>query len=141
MNVRKAIGPLLAVLLLAGVGFALYKSIREKKQTEQQIRVRVLSGSEKLSFLNDPELAKVLAGEGISITVEKAGSREIATRPDLKSFDVAYPAGAPAAVKIANTTGSKRVYASFYTPIAVATWKQLIPVLQQSSIVTEKEGS
>jgi len=141
MNVRKAIGPLLAVLLLAGVGFAIYKSIREKKQTDQQIRVRVLSGSEKLSFLNDPDLAKVLAAEGIGITVEKSGSREIATRPDLKTFDVAYPAGQPAAVKIAQITGSKRVYASFYTPIAVASWKQLIPVLQESGLVAEKQGS
>ena len=141
MNIRKAVGPLLAALLLAGVGFAVYKSIREKKETEQQIRVRIVSGSEKLSFLNDPDLAKVLAAEGISITVEKSGSREIATRPDLKTFDVAYPAGQPAAEKIAKTTGSKRIYASFYTPIAVASWKQLIPLLEQLGVVSKQQGS
>lgn len=148
MNFRKAIGPLLAVLLLIGVGIALNSSLREKRLTDAvsrkaagHITVKVLTGSEKEKFLTDPGLAKVLEEEGISITVQKAGSREIATRPDLKTFDVAYPAGDPAAVKISQTTGSKRLYTSFYTPMAVASWKALIPVLEQSGTVARKEGS
>jgi len=147
VNLRKLIGPLLALVLLIGVGLAIVYSRREKRLTDAGSRkaavvtVRVLSGSEKEKFLSDPDLAKVLADEGITITVEKAGSREIATRPDLKSFDVAYPAGAPAAVKIAQTTGSKRIYTSFYTPIAVASWRQLIPVLEQCGVVTKKDGA
>jgi hypothetical protein len=147
MNLRKFIGPVFAVLLLAGVGLAINYSIRDKKLAEAatqkaaaRITVKILSGSEKEKFLSDPALAKVLDDEGISITVQKAGSREIATRPDLKSFDVAYPAGAHAAVKIAQNTGSKRVFTSFYTPMAVASWKQLIPVLEQSGVVTGKDG-
>ena len=148
MNLRKAIGPALAVLLLIGVGLALNYSVREKRlsdaasrKTAARINVKVLSGSEKEKFLSDPELSRILADEGISITVQKAGSREIATRPDLKTFDVAYPAGAPAAVKISQTTGAKRVFTSFYTPMAVASWKQLVPVLEQSGVVAQKGGA
>ncbi len=147
MNLRRAIGPALAALLVIGVGIAISRSIQDKRQAEIAagraaggITVRILTGSEKEKFLTDPELAKVLDAEGIAISVQKAGSREIATRPDLKTFDVAYPAGAHAAVKIAQITGSKRTYTSFYTPMAVASWKSLIPVLEASGLVSRKDG-
>jgi hypothetical protein len=148
MNFRKVVGPALAVLLLVGVGLAVNYSIHDKKALDatalknaSRVTVKVLTGSEKEKFLTDPELAKVLDAEGITLSVQKAGSREIATRPDLKSFDVAYPAGAHAAVKIAQNTGSKRVFTSFYTPMAVASWKTLIPVLEQSGLVAKKDGA
>jgi hypothetical protein len=144
MNLRKAIGPLLAIVLLAGVAMAIRYSMRDKKAADSaagRVTVRVLTGSEKEKFLTDPELAKVLADEGIVLDVQKAGSREIATRPDLKTFDVAYPAGAPAAVKISQVTGSKRIFSTFYTPMAVASWKTLIPVLEKSGLVSHKDGS
>ncbi len=148
MSLRKALGPVLALLLLLGVAIGISVSVRESKQAHlasqeeaARITVRILTGSEKEHFLEDAELAKVLGAQGISITFQKAGSREIATRPDLKSFDIAFPAGAHAAVKIAQITGSKRTYTSFYTPIAVASWKSLIPVLEQSGLVSRKNGA
>jgi len=144
MNLRKAVGPVLAVILLAGVTLAIRFSMSEKKAADSaasRITVKILSGSEKENFLNDAELARALDAEGIAITVQKAGSREIATRPDLKSFDVAYPAGAAAAVKIAQNTGSKRIFATFYTPMAVASWKTLVPVLENAGLVSHKDGS
>jgi hypothetical protein len=144
MNVRKAVGPALAILLLIGVVYAIRFSARDRSESVKsagRITVKILSGSEKENFLNDTELAKVLADEGITITVQKAGSREIATRPDLKSFDAAYPAGAHAAVKIAQTTNSKRTFATFYTPMAVASWKSLVPVLETSGLVARKDGA
>ena len=147
MNLRKAIGPLLAVALLTGVAFAIRFSMRDKQaaqiaseRAKTSITVKILTGSEKEKFLADAELAQVLASEGINITVQKAGSREIATRSDLRTFDIAYPAGAHAAVKIAQNTGSKRTYATFYTPMAVASWKVLIPVLESSGLVSRKDG-
>jgi hypothetical protein len=144
MNPRKAIGPLLAILLLAGVALAIRYSMRDRKAAESaanRVTIRILTGSEKEKFLNDPDLAKVLEAEGIALSVQKAGSREIATRPDLKTFDVAYPAGAPAAVKISQNTGSKRIFPTFYTPMAVASWKTLIPALEKSGLVSHKGGS
>jgi hypothetical protein len=143
MNLRRAIGPALAFLLLVGVAIAINRSIHEKQEENSPSHnaVKILTGSEKEKFLSDPELVKILAAEGIAITVQKAGSREIATRPDLKTFDVAYPAGAHAAVKIAQTAGSKRIFTSFYTPMAIASWKSLIPVLEASGLVTQKDGS
>lgn len=144
MNLRKAVGPALAVVLLIGVAFAIRYSMRERtvaQSVAERITVKVLTGSEKEKFLTDPELTKVLDSEGIVLSVQKAGSREIATRPDLKTFDVAYPAGAHAAVKIAQVTGSKRTFATFYTPMAVASWKTLVPVLEKAGVVSQKAGN
>ncbi len=152
---KKYLGPALAVLLLVGVAIGIVFSARDKQAGDKaaraaaagaeasarQVTVRVLTGSEKLDFLRDPELARVLAAEGLVLDVQKAGSREIATRPDLKEFDVAYPAGAAAARKIAAATGSRRVYNSFYTPMAVASWKQLLPTLEGNGIVRRQEGA
>jgi hypothetical protein len=147
MDVRRVVGPLLAVALLAGVGGAIWYSAQDKQVTAQiqaraqaQVTVKVLTGSEKEAFLADPELTALLAQHGITLAVQKAGSREIATRPDLKSFDVAYPAGAPAAVKIAQTSGSRQIVPTFYTPMAVASWKALIPPLTAAGVVTQKDG-
>src|SRR5215831_2059385 len=148
MNARRAIGPVLAIVLLVGVAIAISYSMhdqREQRSLAQRsgshITVKILSGSEKEKFLSDPELIKVLESEGISITVQKSGSREIATRSDLKTFDVAYPAGAHAAVKISQTTGSKLIYPTFYTPMAVASWKTLVPVMEKSGLVSQKDGN
>src|SRR5215475_2491329 len=147
MNVRKAIRPALAILLLIGVAVAINFSVHDRNEqiatqnSAARITVKVLSGSEKEKFLSDPELAKVLESEGIAIEVQKFGSREIATRGDLKTFDVAYPAGAHAAVKISQTTGSKLIYPTFYTPMAVASWKTLVPVMEKSGLVSQKDGT
>lgn len=152
---KKFLGPGLALLLLLGVAAGVVFSAKDKRAGDQaarqaaandaaaarQITVRVLTGSEKLDFLRDPELTRILAGEGIALDVQKAGSREIATRPDLKQFDVAYPAGAAAAKKIAAVTGSRRVFNSFYTPMAVASWKQLLPTLEGNGIVHQQGGT
>ena len=146
MSIRKVLGPALAVALLVGVGFAVYLSSKEKGLAPTAggaapVTVKVLTGSEKEKFLADPELTALLQAQGITLVVQKAGSREIANRPDLKDFDVAYPAGAHAAAKIAQVTGSRQVAASFYTPMAVASWKTLLPTLQKAGLVSEKDGA
>ena len=156
---RKFLGPALALLLLVGVVVGIVFSARDKQASASDAQnvaaaaagsvpaadgntvVRILTGSEKLDFLRDPELAKALDAEGIVLDVQKAGSREIATHPDLKTFDVAYPAGVAAAQKIAAATGSRRMSNSFYTPMAVASWKQLLPPLEANGIVRRQGGA
>lgn len=153
---RKFLGPALAFLLLVGVVFGIVFSARDKQAGAKEaanaaagnsaavsgkMTVRILTGSEKLDFLRDPDLAKALDAEGIVLDVQKAGSREIATHPDLKTFDVAYPAGVAAAQKISTATGSRRMSNSFYTPMAVASWKQLLPPLEANGIVRKQGGA
>lgn len=156
---KKFLGPALALLLLVGVVIGIVFSARDKQASASGAQnvaaaaagsvpaadgntvVRILTGSEKLDFLRDSELAKALDAEGIVLQVQKAGSREIASHPDLKAFDVAYPAGVAAAQKIAAATGSRRMSNSFYTPMAVASWKQLLPPLEANGIVRRQGGA
>jgi hypothetical protein len=143
MKLRRAIGPALAFVLLTGVGVGVRRTIHETEQTDAAARhaaslitIRVLTGSEKVRFLTDPDLAKILDSDGMALSVQKADSRDIPSRTDLASFDVIYAAGEPVAAKIMQSPGAKGAYTSLYTPLAVASWKSLIPVLQNSGAVS-----
>jgi hypothetical protein len=143
---NRLVGPLLAVVLLVGIGFAGYRSYKQNQVVEQariaaeQMEVvRGLIGSEKEGFFNDPRVQEVLRKNSLTVAFEKVGSRAIAQRTDLKSFDFAHPAGAPAAQKIQQSAKGQQVFTPFFTPMVIASWKQLLPPLMAEGIV-KKEG-
>ncbi len=72
--------------------------------------------------------------------MEKVGSREIAVR-DLRGYDFGFPAGAPAAIALQQKSKARQIYPTFFTPIAVASWKSLIPVLHGEGLVRESDGA
>ncbi len=148
MDFKKVLGPLLGLVLLAGVGLGVWYSFSDKTATVQEtaraanrVTVRVVSGSEKIPLLKDERLAKVLDKQGITLEVHKAGSREIASLPDLKTYDVAFPAGQPAAEKIRVNTGAKKSATAFATPMVVASWKPIAETLAANGIVKQKAGA
>lgn len=141
MNFRRSLGPALALGLLIGVGMAITRSAREVRHVASRVTVRVLTGPENQPFLSDPELAKTLDAQGIAITVERADSGEIARRTDLKTFDAVFLAGEDAAARIAQPAHTKPVFTSLYTPLAIASWKSLLPVLEASGLTSRLDGS
>lgn len=148
MDFKKVLGPLLGLLLLGGVGLGVWYSFTDKSATDQtvaraanRITVRVVSGSEKIPLLKDERLAKVLDKHGITLDAHKAGSREIAGLSDLRTYDVAFPAGQPAAEKIRLTTGAKRSATAFATPMVVASWKPIAETLAANGIVKQEAGA
>jgi hypothetical protein len=143
---KRLLGPILAVILLLGIGFAGYRSYSENRlveqariAAEQMETARGLIGSEKEGFFNDPRVQEALRSHGLAVSVEKVGSRAIAQRADLKSFDFAHPAGAPAAQKIQQSAKALQVFTPFFTPMVIASWKQLLPPLMTEGIV-KKDG-
>ena len=141
MNFRRSLGPALALGLLIGVGMAITRSAREVRHVASRITVRVLTGPENQPFLTDPALAKILDAQGVALTVEKADSGDLARRSDLKTFDAVFLAGEDAAAQIAQPAHTKPVFTSLYTPLAIASWKSLIPVLDASSLTSRLDGS
>jgi hypothetical protein len=135
---KKIIGPLFTLFLLIGVGVAIYLSVRE--QMIELEPVTGLIGSEKEEFFRDPEVVAALAKQGLKVQVQKAGSREIATHPDLRQFDFAFPAGVPAAEKIKREQGITRSYPIFFTPLTVASWKLIADILEANGIVQHRDG-
>lgn len=147
-RIRKVLGPLLTVLLLAGVGGGIWMSSREQDSRSQiaaqaaaVVTVNGLSGSEKIPFLSDPRVLQRLEQQGIRLSAQKAGSREIALRPDLKQFDYAFPAGVPAATKIERQISARQSYTPFFTPMVVASWKSVVQVLEAHGIVTKRDNA
>jgi hypothetical protein len=144
MDFKRVLGPFLGVVLLAGVGLAAWYSFSNKAAADKagpRITVRVVSGSEKIPFLKDERLVKILDRHGITLEVQKAGSREIADLPDLKSYDVAFPAGQAAAEKIRRNTGAKASATAFSTPMVVASWKPIADLLAANGIVRQETGA
>ena len=142
---KRLTGPLLAVILLAGIGVAGWRSYSQNA-TQQAVQleaakvqtVRGLIGSEKEGFFNDPRLAAILQKNGLRVQFEKAGSRAIAQRGDLMRFDFAHPSGAPAALKIRQAVKAQQVFTPFFTPMVIASWKPLLPVLEREGLVKKE---
>jgi hypothetical protein len=149
MDFSKKLGPLLGVALLLAVCFGVWRSSKGKLAADQtavrdasRITLRVVSGSEKIPLLKDERMAKVLLDKyGITLEIQKAGSREIAGLPNLKTFDVAFPAGQPAADKIAHNIGVKKSATAFSTPMVVASWKPIAEMLASNGIVKRDAGA
>lgn len=148
MEVKKFLGLALSLILFVGVGAGVYFSSRDKQEQEAAVRaerevqvVKGLIGSEKEAFLNDPRVTAILKKHGFVLQLAKAGSREISSRPDLKSFDFGYPAGAPAAFKLQQVSGARSAIPTFHTVMTVASWEALIPTLEANGLVSRRENT
>lgn len=148
MEIRKFLSPALAVLLLAAVGAGIWMSYEQAGQTRseaqqqrlnaaQQVSLRGLIGSEKEAFFADPRVQRALAAQGITVTVEKAGSRAIANRYDAKTYDFGFPSGSPAAQQL-QRAAKTTVYNPFYTPVVVASWKPIAEILVANGIAAKQ---
>lgn len=104
------------------------------------VTVRGLIGSEKEEFFRDTRINEALQRHGFDVQVEKAGSREIATRFDLKQYDFAFPAGVLAAEKIRREQRINKFYTPFFTPIAVASWQPIAKTLAANGLAEAKGG-
>jgi hypothetical protein len=141
MLVRRILGPALAVILLAGVAAGVYVSAGRQSATNAAreaaaaiVDVRGMIGSEKETFFADPEVEKLLAARGLRVHVDKVGSREIASR-DLTGYDFGFPAGTPAAITLQRRVKATQVFPTFFTPMAIASWSSLVPVLERAGVV------
>ena len=96
--------------------------------------VRGVVGSEKKAFFSDPEVKRIFALNGLSVEVDSAGSREIATSTDLKAYDFASPSSAPAAEKIKREHKTLGAYSPFYSPIAIASFQPIVDLLEKAGV-------
>ena len=140
---RRIIGPLVTLLLIIGVGAAVYMSMNEQFSAMRVVQVKGVSGSEKLPFFRDERTQQALAKapHHLDAHVEEAGSRQIATSYNLKEYDFAFPAGVPAAEKIRREHHAKKSYQPFFTPMVIASWKPVAEVLMANGVVEQRQGT
>lgn len=146
MTARRALALGLAALLLAGVAggiwysrTALVQGQQVQLAQQQAVTARGLIGSEKDAFFQDARVRQVLASHGLTVTVEKAGSRSIANGYDPKRYDFGFPSGAPAAAQLKAAARAANVYTPFYTPIVLASWRPIADILIANGIA-RKQG-
>ena len=149
MDTRRLIAPVLAVALLAAVAAGVWYSnsrLRDesvaieaaKIARDKQVSLRGLIGSEKEPFFADARVQKALALQGISVNIEKAGSRVIASRYDATQFDFGFPSGAPAAQQLRSLSKASNVYTPFYTPIVFASWRPIAEILVANGMAAKQ---
>ncbi|MFI3219746.1 MAG: hypothetical protein QX189_11595 [Methylococcales bacterium] len=142
---KRLLAPLLTLLLLAGVGAAIYVSVTEQAgntavaSSSTLHEIKGVIGSEKEEFFRDPQTIAALAKINLKVTVEKSGSREIANIPNLaKQYDFAFPAGVSAAEKIKRDQNIKKSVQPFFTPMVIASWKPIAEILIANNIVKKR---
>jgi hypothetical protein len=145
VKAQRILAPLLVLALVIGVVVAFVVSNRQTRDERAAQRsrsavvvVRGLIGSEKHDFLTDPRVLDILRKNGVDLQVETAGSRDIATRSDVASYDFAFPAGVPAAKKLMQDRHISQSFSPFFTPMAVASWKPIAEILIANGIVTKR---
>jgi hypothetical protein len=150
MEIRKFVAPALAALLLVAVGGGVWYSNLKvtdehtaaqaaRSAQAQAVSVRGLIGSEKEAFFADMRVQRALAAQGITVAVEKAGSRAIAGRYDAKAYDFGFPSGAPAAAPLRQQAKAAAVFTPFYTPMVVASWRPIADILVANGIA-QRQG-
>ena len=151
MEIRKLVAPALAVLLALAVCGGIWYSraaLTDERATQQtaeaqrarEVTVRGLIGSEKDAFFADTRVKQALARQGITATVEKAGSRSIAGRYDPKQYDFGFPSGAPAATSLRQQAKAAAVFNPFYTPMVIASWRPIADILVANGIAENQGG-
>lgn len=151
MEIRKWVAPVLALVLAAAVGGGVWfsharlgddLSTRQEAQDEaaRHVSVRGLIGSEKEAYFADTRVQKALARLGLTVTIEKAGSRSIANRYDPKQYDFGFPSGAPAGVQLQRQSKASAVFNPFYTPMVVASWKPIAEILVANGIAQKSDS-
>ncbi len=139
---KRVLGLLLAGLLAIGVVAAIAVSVagRQTPASGRLTLVRGVIGSEKQAFFQDPGVIDVFRRHGLDVQVDTAGSRQIATSIDLSKYDFAFPAGVPAAEKIRRDRKVTTSYSPFFTPMAVATFKPIVQLLQAAGVAKLEAG-
>jgi hypothetical protein len=150
LDARKLAAPAVAIALLVAVGAGIWYSntrlvedraaaTAQQMEAAKAVTIRGLIGSEKESFFADPRVQAALLAHGITVVVEKAGSRAIAARYDAKKYDFGFPSGAPAGAQLRDLAKAHSVYTPFYTPIIVASWRPIADILVANGVVAKQD--
>ncbi len=127
----------LAIVLIIGVGIGIISSVAGRLAPSDVV-LHGLIGSEKLPFFQDQQVVAALKRGGFTVEAATAGSRQIALA-DLSAQDFAFPAGAPAAERIRRDHPSATVTVPFFTPMAIASWKPIVGILEAAGVVHQRD--
>lgn len=141
---KRALGVGLSVLLVLGViavaAINWPRSGSSAPGCDEMTQVRGVVGSEKQAFFDSEAVRSAFARHCLTVDVDPAGSREIATTVNLDTYDFAFPASTPSAQKIQEAKKIDRVYTPFSSPMAIATFSPLVELLTAAGVVSKSQS-
>lgn len=108
-----------------------FKSQSASNATGPQLKI--ITGSAKFAFLKDPDLVAILEKQGIRLELIKSGAFEV-DKLRAGEIDAAWPASAGAATDWAASMPGSNSYPVFSTPLALASWRVLMPVFEKNGL-------
>jgi hypothetical protein len=128
-----AVFSVLTLLLAAGV-----TGVRLREPT-LLTPVQIAAGSEDMDFFRDPQTVNVLSSNGFTVVAAPMGSRQLAQnarRLSRAGYDALFPSSEDFALEIQSrlnpSFGNQQ---PFSTPLAIFTWRGLLPRLEADGIV------
>jgi hypothetical protein len=145
----KTMRALVTLVLLAGLGGALYFAMRgEREHQIQQQETKAIANAVVLKgvialdvepFFKDPRVVKVLVANKLPVDVVRVGSREMAGKVVAgASPDFFFPSGVVAANQIADAARKANLAATqsspLFTPMVIASWEPIAKILVANGI-------
>ncbi len=112
-----------------------------QRRGPEPVEISMVYGGEKTAFLENPRLKEILAREGVTLSLQRAGSIEMATTLDVTGRDCVWPSSAVAA-DIARLSGKRplAVETIFSSPIVLFAWDEVAEAMSAADLVAEREG-
>ncbi|EWS94139.1 hypothetical protein K7395_11805 [Streptomyces filamentosus] len=135
--VRRIVGIVLAVFLIAGVAAAVALGRDSKADGGSGTAaktVRGVIGSEKAEFFADPDTVKALAAKGFTVRTETSGSWAMDRLP-LKGYDFAFPGSKAPADELSRSAEARGgPLRPFYSPLVVVAHRNAAEVLAANGL-------
>ncbi|MFF2039329.1 hypothetical protein ACFVVX_02775 [Kitasatospora sp. NPDC058170] len=136
---RRVFGVLAALVLLAGVGVALFWPGGDPDGKDKVITISGVIGSEKREFFADPDVVAALRKQGLKVDTVTTGSWLMGDS-DLDRYDFAFPSSLSPAEEIRQKKSIKsESVRPFYSPLVVLAHRQVADVLKSNSLATVSE--
>lgn len=106
--------------------------------SDQLSTVHGIVSTELRPYFEDPAVKQAFAAAGLSLDIETAPSREIATNRNLLVYDFAFFSSAPAAEKVSRAAGGQlQLFSPFYSPMAIASYRPIVELLQAGGVAKQ----
>lgn len=152
---KKILGPLISLILVIVVGFGAWKSYSSGERSgaasagaasgamasagSGERCVKLLAGSAKFAFLQDERVVKELKANNLCLDLVKSGAFAKDSQL-IGELDAVWPAGANAANDFAALIKGNQSYLIFSSPLAVASWKALVPAMEKNGLLRQVNG-
>ncbi|PYC87711.1 hypothetical protein C7C46_02885 [Streptomyces tateyamensis] len=135
---KRLLGGVLALALVAGVVVLIASHCCSRPTPGAVTRVSGLIGSEKTNFFADPAVAKALSDQHLGVSVDHAGSWQMADLSKKAKYDFAIPSTDVIGADIPNQVTTVPVR-PFYSPLVLVAQASTVDALDQLGLVRRRD--